>query len=241
MTGGEWNLVDKHPSARRTATAARQRDILMAALDCFIENGFDATSLRQIAARANMTHAGVLHHFGSKEALVAALLLRRDEQDELLAEQFTHETYGVEGRAPGLFALLARNRQSPGEMRFWGELCAAASRPGHLSQVYFAARYDTLRAYMKEVLERRAEAGALKEGVEPELIAMLLPAVLDGLQTQWLLNQSIAIDRAVDHFLSLFLKPGANLADNRGSDHAAQSASNSGSGDRMEFNSPNRP
>lgn len=206
-------VVQQQKATQRAGTAARRQDILTAAMDCFIQDGFDATSLRQIAVRATMTHAGVLHHFENKEALVAALLQRRDEQDEEFVRHVMQQARPNSGRAPALFALLAHNRQSPGEMRFWNELCAAASRPGHSSQVYFAARYKSLRFYMEEVLRRRAQAGALREGVRPELVAMLLPAVLDGLQSQWLLDQRLALDEAVDHFLSLLLRPGATLAD----------------------------
>lgn len=212
-------------SRRRTGTAARRQEILKAALDCFIENGFDGTSLRQIAVRADMTHAGLLHHFDSKEALVEALLQRRDERDEELARQFATETKGDGGRAPALTALLAHNRASPGEMRFWGELCAAASRPGHPSRIYYAARYERVRTLMQAVLQRRAGAGALREGVQPDLIAMLFPAVLDGLQSQWLLDDSLPIDRAVDHFLTLLLRPGATFVDDAPSPQADRSVS----------------
>lgn len=229
--GREGDVEDSPQSTRRAGTAARRQEILNAALDCFVENGFDGTSLRQIAVRAHMTHAGLLHHFESKEALVAALLQRRDEQDSELAKQFAHETSEDGGRAPALFALLAHNRTSPGEMRFWSELCAAASRPDHPSRIYYAARYDGLRTLMKAVFQRRAEAGALREGVQPELIAMLLPAVLDGLQSQWLLDQDLPIDRAVDHFLALLLRPGATLADDtplRGLDRSVSKSSRVG-------------
>jgi AcrR family transcriptional regulator len=218
-------VVQHRDSTRRAGTAARRQDILDAALDSFIQHGFDATSLRQIAVRAKMTHAGLLHHFENKEALVAALLQQRDEQDEEFVRQFMQEAGANPGRAPALFALLARNRASPGEMRFWGELCAAASRPGHSSQVYFAARYQSLRSYMEEVFRSRAHAGALREDVRPELVAMLLPAVLDGLQCQWVLDRGLAMDEAVDHFLSLLLQPGATLVDDMRSPPSDRSVS----------------
>lgn len=203
-------MEEVRQSTRRSGTAARRQELLDAALDCFVENGFDGTSLRQIAMRARMTHAGLLHHFESKEALVAALLQRRDERDKDLAKEFAVVS-GGEGRAPALLKLLAHHRTAPGEMRFWSELFAAASRPEHPSRNYYVSRYDHLRAQVEAVLRKRAESGALREGVQPELIAMLLPAVLDGLQSQWLLEQTLPIDPAVEHFLGFLLKEGARL------------------------------
>lgn len=196
---------------QRASTTNRRQEILQAALECFIENGFDATSLRQIAARAKMTHAGLLHHYESKEALIAALLLQRDERDSAFIQRLAKEKRDQTGYAPSLFALLAQHQTAPDEMRFWGELCASASRAGHASQPYFSGRYDNVRTFMASVLRRRAESGALKEGVDPELTAILLPAVLDGLQSQWLLDPHLPIEAALDHFLSLILRAGVRL------------------------------
>src|SRR5215831_9198540 len=51
--------------------------ILDAAEKLFAEKGFDATSLREITAAANVNLAAVNYHFQSKEALIAAVFARR--------------------------------------------------------------------------------------------------------------------------------------------------------------------
>ncbi len=51
--------------------------ILDAAEQLFAENGFDATSLREITARAGVNLAAVNYHFQSKEALLLAVMGRR--------------------------------------------------------------------------------------------------------------------------------------------------------------------
>ena len=51
--------------------------ILDAAERLFMERGFAATSLREITALAHVNLAAVNYHFGSKEALIDALLTRR--------------------------------------------------------------------------------------------------------------------------------------------------------------------
>ena len=57
-----------------TASAPRDRDltrerILDAAEALFVEHGFAAVSMRQLAARSGVTKSLIHHHFGSKEAL----------------------------------------------------------------------------------------------------------------------------------------------------------------------------
>ena len=70
-----------HHGAARPGLDARSeatRDaILRASESLFIQQGHDATSLRQITALANVNLAAVNYHFGSKEALVQAVLKRR--------------------------------------------------------------------------------------------------------------------------------------------------------------------
>lgn len=50
--------------------------ILDAAEDIFIECGYEAMSLRQITSRADVNLAAVNYHFGTKEALIHAMLSR---------------------------------------------------------------------------------------------------------------------------------------------------------------------
>ena len=50
--------------------------ILDVAEELFAEHGFDKTSLREITGRADVNLAAVHYHFGSKEALISAVLER---------------------------------------------------------------------------------------------------------------------------------------------------------------------
>ncbi len=59
-------------------TDTRQR-ILDVALDLFTEQGFDGTSLRQIAEQLGVTKAALYYHFESKDDILMALHLRLHE------------------------------------------------------------------------------------------------------------------------------------------------------------------
>ena len=64
---------------RPMAKADTKDQILDAAEDLFAEQGFAATSMRQLTARASVNLAAVNYHFGSKEDLAVAVLRRRIE------------------------------------------------------------------------------------------------------------------------------------------------------------------
>ncbi|MDQ1536947.1 MAG: hypothetical protein QOE58_1340, partial [Actinomycetota bacterium] len=56
-------------SASRRGTGDSTQRLMDAAVDAFADKGFHATSTRDIAARAQMSPAGVYVHFASKEDL----------------------------------------------------------------------------------------------------------------------------------------------------------------------------
>ncbi len=61
--------------ARKPADQSVSReDILLAAADVLQRNGYDATTMKDIAAAVNLTAASLYHHFRNKDALLLAVL-----------------------------------------------------------------------------------------------------------------------------------------------------------------------
>src|SRR5665213_1276231 len=58
----------------------RRAAIVAAAIDVFAQHGFRASSLAEVAARVDLTPAGILYHFGSKEALLLEVITERDRR-----------------------------------------------------------------------------------------------------------------------------------------------------------------
>ncbi len=75
-------LTMKTPNATHTDSPRRQREIIKAALACFTEKGFPATSIADICKKAGASTGSVYHHFKSKGRLAAAIYLEgiRDYQ-----------------------------------------------------------------------------------------------------------------------------------------------------------------
>jgi AcrR family transcriptional regulator len=61
-------------TGRRPGSAGTRERVARAARDLFGERGFDATTIRAIAARAEVDPALVHHYFGSKEQLFVAVM-----------------------------------------------------------------------------------------------------------------------------------------------------------------------
>lgn len=65
------------PATVGTSTSATKAKILDTAEKLFGDNGFDATSLRDITTEAQVNLAAVNYHFHSKESLIDAVIARR--------------------------------------------------------------------------------------------------------------------------------------------------------------------
>lgn len=153
--------------------AARREEILRVALEVFTEGGYHGASTREIAARVGVSEAGLFHHFGSKQQLLAAVLEARDARDGL----------GDRDPLADLVALVRANARSPELVRLFAVTSAEATAPGHAAHDGFAARYVRVRTLLADALGDPA-------------LARLVVAAVDGLQVQWLLDPSI--DMAAD-------------------------------------------
>jgi AcrR family transcriptional regulator len=138
----------------------------------------------EIAEAVEMSKAGVLHHFGSRNELFAAVLEHRDERNE--AE------YSRGDPIEALFAVVDHNADVPGLVALFAAYTAAgaAGAPSSGAHRFTAERYDRLVRITTDAITCRA--GWSDRPVEDAAAAArLLVAAADGLQTQWLVDRSV--------------------------------------------------
>ncbi|QYG12116.1 TetR/AcrR family transcriptional regulator [Microbacterium sp. PAMC22086] len=198
----------------RPATLAKREQILKAAVEIFGNKGSTNGTLADVAEQVGITHAGVLHHFGSKQKLLLEVLAYRDQAD--VAELAEKHIPG----GPELFLHLVRtafaNEKRPGIVQAYTVLSAESVTDDHPARDYFEERYTTLR---REVTAAFHELCA-QEGVrDPDTIAAAsaaILAVMDGLQLQWLLHPGTVelgetSEFAIQAIVNAVLRPGPQL------------------------------
>lgn len=178
-------------TARGRYAKGRQRreQILDTALEVFATGGFHASSTKEIARRVGVSEPTLFHYFGSKQALLVAVLQARDERSAAARAE--------PGTGPeALLETVRDNGSEPGLVRLYAVTSAEATDPGHAAHDWFARRYDRLRTALAAELEPGAGpgadpgAGAAPAGeFTPDQVARLLLAAADGLQVQWLLDR----------------------------------------------------
>lgn len=195
------------PRARRGSYAkgqqTRQR-IVDEAVVVFGRSGVTAGSLREVATRVGLTPAGLMHHFASKEELFAEVLRQRDDRVRAAAGD-PHEHTLVEQ----MQRVVAHNATTRGLTSLYTLVVAEASDPGHPSHDEFAERYRRSAETAAELLRAGQAAGEVRSDIDPARAARLLSAVMDGLQQQWLLDDSVDMPALFAEFVSGYLRPPA--------------------------------
>ena len=82
---------DDRPGGEAAGASTRER-ILDVALDLFTDQGFDGTSMREIAERLHLSKPAIYYHFASKEEILMALHMRLHEFGQAALGRLTSQT-----------------------------------------------------------------------------------------------------------------------------------------------------
>ncbi|WP_130176530.1 TetR/AcrR family transcriptional regulator [Cryobacterium sp. SO1] len=176
---------------------AKRAEILETALALVAQRGFRQTSVRDIAAAVGLTQAGLLHYFESKDDLWVAILRTRDAIDEAKDPDDPDP-------AATFAALMRHNAEVPGLVQMFANLSAAAATdPEHPAHEYFRQRYARSRATIAAGLRRMQASGRLDTSVDPEVFASILMAVSDGMQVQWMFDETRDMGAHVEALIAL--------------------------------------
>lgn len=177
---------------------AKREEILEAALAMVAKHGYRKASVREIAESAGLSPAGLLHYFGSKEAMFVAILEARDTRDAREhAERSFMETF---------IAVVRHNAAVPGLVYLYTRLAADAADPDHPAHEFFRKRTKALEVLARDEILAAQQAGTVRADLSPEWIIRSALALADGLQTAWMLDPTIDMAADLQQFLTL-LRP----------------------------------
>lgn len=192
----------KKTETKKRVRRDRTNEILETATRLFAEHGFQGATIAQVAQAVGLTEAGVLHYFPSKVKLLEGVLDYREKEDQkkYLAMANLNDPE-VSEMLRVLQQLVADNQQKPAIIRLFTVLVAESIRPDHPSHEYFVNRYNRGRQFYGQVFKQLQDDGQIRKDVDPIQIGSLFMAIMDGLQTQWLLDPK-GVDMAL--FFKLF-------------------------------------
>lgn len=159
------------PKVSQDHLDARRRQILDGARNCFARHGYEGATVRRLEETIGLSRGAIFHHFKDKESLFLALA----EDDaarmaEVVAEQ-------------GLVQVM-RDLLAGGHPADWLGTRLEVSRRLRTEEDFrrrWAERSEQLTTATRERLQRKLQAGELRDDVEVEVLTEFLELVLEGL------------------------------------------------------------
>lgn len=162
-----------------TETADR---ILDAACEIIAEEGIDEVRIARVATRARASTGLVHHYFSTREELLEQALVHSFERAG--DDRFGDDSHSAPGSATETFGLAIREclpfpGQPEREWVLWVELWLRAVREPGLREVA-AKLYDRYRRWLAVMIRSGAENGEFTLERDPDEIADIAMALLDG-------------------------------------------------------------
>ncbi|SFB93526.1 transcriptional regulator, TetR family [Nocardioides terrae] len=199
---------------RRTRGRLRRRDqVYAAAVELFVERGFDSTTMDDIAERSDVARATVFNYFPRKTALLDEWSARRRHR-ALTAVRSEHlEDHSVEEILRRYMVELGRvsSETRPETVRLLG---AAA----HATNIL---RKPPLAEEFTRFLARGQESGEVRASVDVSLAGLVLAASYFIILTNWIDDDPPPFDlteqllRMLDQYLVGILAPGTRRSPRR--------------------------
>ncbi|MBI9049944.1 MAG: TetR/AcrR family transcriptional regulator [Anaerolineaceae bacterium] len=195
-------LSPRRSQAERTKLSKAK--IIKEANRIFGENGFHGTRMSDIAREAGLTGPGLLHHFSCKEDLLIAVLENRDQTDQKRLEELfgnldSNQTLQT------LQTLVEYNQTAPEMVRLFTILVTESIAFDHPGHEFFVERYRNYRGLYIDLMRKYQDEGHIRKDIDVEHISMIMMAMMDGMQIQWLLDPD-QVDMAATFkvFLKIF-------------------------------------
>ncbi|MFN8598256.1 MAG: TetR/AcrR family transcriptional regulator [Anaerolineae bacterium] len=197
--------MSEKPKPRRTQaerTRQRKEQVIREAIRFFGQDGYHGAKLADIAKAAGVTEPGLLHHFPSKAHLLMDVLAERDRIDRIRFDPALHTE--IKSSLESLQELAKYNETVPGLVQLFTVLVAESIDEKHPAHEFFKQRYQNLREHNIAVLREAQARGEIRTDIPAEDLAILLFAMMDGLQVQWLYDPAhIQMARLFEQFLKL--------------------------------------
>ncbi|MFK8014289.1 MAG: TetR/AcrR family transcriptional regulator [Gammaproteobacteria bacterium] len=173
------------PNSQRRENSVRQ--VLDAALDLFVTQGFDATSMDDIASQAGLTKGALYFYFKDKLSLLDALLLRTEGEliDPIVASIQSKQASPTD-RIVLLTSEFARMGAERKELALL-HVMVSLEMHGRDNKVEQRVRkmYARLHDEIGNILTDGQAAGEFSDIIAPHYQASVIIALIDGLLLEW--------------------------------------------------------
>lgn len=144
------------------SVSPKREAILDGAVTCFLEHGYAATSMDNVAAMAGVSKATIYAHFSSKADLFSAVIIRRCEHDLTGGEHWPAKGLDAKTTLTQVATLLLSFLTSPNTLAIHRVVVAEAVRQPDLASAFWEAGPPQLMPKMADIFTDLDQRGLLR-------------------------------------------------------------------------------
>ena len=186
---------------------ATHEGILDAAETLFSDKGYHETSMDDIVSESGLSKGAIYGHFESKEKLFLAVQQRKlDARLGKMESVFSAEDSATTKLRKALDSSFSDDCTMSREACLMNlEILFAAARM-ESSRADMEKRATSSYRFWREILKEGIKSGEFTKDVDPELVAPILDAAVDGLSIHWMIGHDFDWPKMKDAFLKLVTK-----------------------------------
>lgn len=198
----------------------KKQEIAFAALEVFMEKGFENSRIIDIAKGASISKGLVYQYFDSKDQVILYVMdllwLETEEKIRNLDEKLLDEKDLLKASIDEICNFFDNDLISLRKMSIIFTELFSLLLKGKIPELetVFDRIIDSMKGMIVNILERGIKAGIFREDIDPSDEAMLLVASLDGVGMHHALKpERIDLRRSIDRYLEMFFN---NIATRNG-------------------------
>ena len=191
--------------SKKEAKEKRVDDILDAAIDVFIEKGYENTSMNEIALRAGMSKGGLYHHFLSKDMILLYANQKLMEPCNEMLKAATENPLVKDGLNQYIYEYLKFWKDRKKALIFFSLSMTKAMTHMDIFKMYENYTEDNIRSF--EALFKKGITTGEFVTHDCRGSAIALMSALDGLIVYMALDKKLTLQDMSRTFEDIFLKP----------------------------------
>jgi len=189
--------------AKKQPKEVRIESLLMAAVEEFLEKGYDGASVDAIARRAGVSKGGFYHHFPNKEVLLMEANQKLSEPIMEMMEKACLNRSAIDGLRQYIKEYLKYWVCRPRELSFFFLSMSKALESPALME-YYREYVKQSTAFFVGMFQKAVESGAA-DMRDPEAYGISLMGALDGVVAYVIIHPEEDIEILVERFEQVWL------------------------------------
>lgn len=166
----------------------RRQELAEAVWRVILRDGVEGVSVRNVAAEAGWSTGALRHYFGTKEELLASGAQLLDERVRGRIEGKHHGGTPREAARSVLCETLPLDEDRRADGALWFAFAARSLVDPRIAEEHGVV-FDGVRELCSRLIHHMAEGGWLVSGLDPEMEATRLHALVDGLAVHGLMGR----------------------------------------------------